>query len=146
MVSEQSDVPIASKEDGMSPRSEHDAKTWVDKGIAFYSRSGKRISLAEFSNPRGPFVKDELYLFVLNPRGTMLAHGVNDAFVGEDFLDLMDADGRLFVREILETANNQGSGWVEYKWYHPTTKKVLPKMVYCERVDDLIICGGVYKE
>jgi cytochrome c len=146
VVSEQPDVPIASKEDGMSPRSEHDAKIWVDKGIAFYSRSGKRISLAEFSNPRGPFVEGELYLFVLNPRGTVLAHGVNDAFVGEDFLDLMDSDGRLFIREILETANNEGSGWVQYKWFHPVTKKVLPKMVYCEKVDDLIICSGVYKE
>jgi len=130
----------------MSLRSEHDAKAWVDKAIAFYNRSGKRISLAEFSNPRGPFVKDELYLFVLNPRGTMLAHGVNDAFVGEDFLDLTDADGKLFIREILETANNEGSSWVEYRWHHPVTKKVLPKMAYCEKVNDLIICSGVYKE
>ncbi|HQN18048.1 MAG TPA: cache domain-containing protein [Syntrophobacteraceae bacterium] len=130
----------------MNPRSEHDAKSWVDKAIAFYNRSGKRIALAEFSNPKGPFVQGDRYLFVLNPRGTMLAHGVNEAFVGEEFIDIEDCDGKPFIRELLDIANNEGSGWIEYKWYDPETRKVLPKMVYCEKVNDLIICSGVYKE
>jgi len=130
----------------MSPRTPHDAKALVDKAIGFYSRSGKRIALAEFTNRNGPFVQDEMYIFVLNPRGTMLAHGVNEDFVGEDFIDLKDSDGKSFIRELLDTANNEGSGWVEYKWHHPVTKQVLPKTVYFEKVDDLIICSGVYKE
>ena len=130
----------------MSPRTQDDAKGWVEEAKGFYASSGKRIALAEFSNPKGMFVKDELYIFVLNQKGTMLAHGVNQKFVGELFIDIKDSDGKLFIKEIVDTANAKGSGWVEYKWYHPITKQVLPKSVYFAKLADLIICCGVYKE
>jgi hypothetical protein len=137
---------LTTKEKEMSVRPIEDAKYWVEQAKNFYRTSGKRIALAEFTNPKGPFVQDELYIYVLNPRGTMLAHGVNEKFVGEEFIDLKDSDGKPFIEEILDTANNEGSGWIDYKWYHPETKQVLTKTVYFEKVDDLIICSGVYKE
>ncbi len=130
----------------MSNRVEEDAKKWVHKAVHFYNASGKRIALAEFTNPNGQFVQDEMYIYVLNRKGTMLAHGVNERFVGEDFSDLKDSDGKSFIKEILETANTEGSGWVEYKWFNPVTKEVLPKKAYFKKVDDLIICSGIYKE
>jgi len=130
----------------MTIRVKEDAKDWVTKAVDFYKAAGKRIALAEFTNPGGRFVKDELYIFVLNPKGTMLAHGVNERFVGEEFADLKDTEGKSFIKEILDTANTKGSGWVEYKWHHPTSKLVLPKTLYFEKVADLIICSGVYKE
>ncbi len=114
--------------------------------MAFYKASGKRIALAEYTNPNGQFVKDEMYIYVLNPRGTMLAHGVNEKFVGEEFIDIKDYDGKQFIKEIVDTANREGSGWVTYKWYNPVTKEVLPKTAYFRKVDDLIICSGVYGE
>lgn len=129
----------------MSKRSEENAKQWVDKAVNFYKLSGKRIALAEYTNPNGQFVQDEMYIFVLNRRGTMLAHGVNERFVGEDFSELKDSDGKSFIKEILDITNTEGSVWVEYKWAHPITKEVLPKKVYCKKVDDLIICSGIYK-
>jgi hypothetical protein len=130
----------------MSPRKQIDAKEWVKYAIAFYKSSGKRIALATFTDPSGMFVQDELYIYVLNPKGTMLAHGVNEKFVGEDFIELMDSDGKKFIREIVETANAEGSGWVDYKWYHPVSKEWLPKAAYFEKVDDLIIVSAVYKQ
>lgn len=130
----------------MSPRSKEEAKQWVDQAIAFYKASGKRIALAAFTDPAGMFVKDEMYIYVLNPKGTMLAHGVNEKFVGEEFIDLMDSDGKKFIKEIVDTANAQGSGWVEYKWYHPVTKQWVPKIAYFAKVDDLIICSAIYKQ
>ncbi|MGZ6249604.1 MAG: cache domain-containing protein, partial [Syntrophales bacterium] len=110
----------------MSKQLKEDAKRWVEKAAAFYKTSGKRIALAEYTNPNGQFVQDEMYIYVLNARGTMLAHGVNERFVGEDFSELKDADGKSFIREILDTANSEGSGWVTYKWYSPVTKEVWP--------------------
>ncbi|MCX5836404.1 MAG: cache domain-containing protein [Deltaproteobacteria bacterium] len=130
----------------MTKRVVEDAKRWVENAVAFYKASGKRIALAEYTNPNGQFVQDEMYLYALNPKGTMLAHGVNEKFVGEEFIDIMDYDGKSFIKEIVEIANTKGSGWVEYKWYNPVTKEVLPKTVYFRKVDDLIICSGVYKE
>jgi cytochrome c len=130
----------------MSKRTREDAKRWVEKAVAFYKTSGKRIALAEYTNPNGQFIQDEMYIYALNARGTMLAHGVNERFVGEDFSELKDADGRSFIREILDMANTEGSGWVTYKWYNPVTKEVWPKTTHFRKVDDLIICSGVYGE
>jgi len=130
----------------MGKRDKGDAKNWVEKAVSFYRASGKRIALAEYTNPNGQFVQDEMYIYALNPRGTMLAHGVNEKFVGEEFIDIRDYDGKNFIKEIVNIANKEGSGWVEYKWYNPVTKEVLPKIVYFKKVDDLIICSGIYKE
>jgi cytochrome c len=128
----------------MSPRSKSDAKAWVQSAIDFYKNSGKRIALAEFTNADGIFVQDELYIYVLNPKGTMMAHGVNERFVGEEFIDLKDSDGKSFIKEIVDSANTSDSGWIEYTWYQPLTKKWLPKTVYFEKLDELIFCCGVY--
>ena len=130
----------------MGKRDKEDAKKWVEKAVSFYRASGKRIALAEYTNPNGQFVHDEMYIYALNPRGTMLAHGVNEKFVGEEFIDIKDYDGKSFIKEIVDIAHKEGSGWVEYKWYNPVTKEVLPKVVYFKKVDDLIICSGIYKE
>jgi cytochrome c len=137
---------LTAKEKEMSARPKQDAKYWVEQAKNFYRNSGKRIALAEFSNPGGMFIQGELYIYVLNSKGTMLAHGVNERFVGEEFLGLTDSDGKFFIREIVDIANAQGSGWVEYKWYHPVTKDWRPKIAYFEKVDDLIICSAVYKD
>ncbi len=128
----------------MSPRIKYDANAWVEKAKSFYRHSGKRIALAEFSNPKGPFVEDELYIFVLSENGTMLAHGINEGFVGEDWSDVKDSDGKPYIKEIVDKANAKGSGWVQYKWHHPITKKELPKTVYFEKIDGMIICSGIY--
>ncbi len=130
----------------MSPRQQIDAKEWVKHAVAFYKSAGKRIALAAFTDPHGMFVQAELYIYVLNSKGTMMAHGVNEKFVGEDFIELMDSDGKKFIREIVETANANASGWVNYKWYHPVTRQWLPKAAYFEKVDDLIIVSAVYKQ
>ncbi|MGA2935724.1 MAG: cache domain-containing protein [Syntrophobacteraceae bacterium] len=128
----------------MDPLTCEMARGWVDEAKTFYIQVGKRIALAEFSNLRGMFSEGELYIFVLNCEGVMLAHGVNERFVGKDFIDIKDSEGKHFIKEIIDTAVEKGSGCVEYKWYHPRTKQILPKVVYFEKVDNLIICGGAY--
>ena len=130
----------------MYGRSQEEAKGWVQKAIAFYKKAGKAIAMAEFTNPKGPFIEGDMYVFVLNLKGTMLAHGVNEKYIGQDFIDVKDSDGRSFIREIVEVGNTKGSGFVDYKWYNPVTKEDLVKHVYLEKVDDVLICSGVYKE
>ena len=112
-------IPFIQRSCNTSKRNKEDAKRWVKGAITFYRACGKRIALAEYTNPNGPFVQDEMYLFVLNPRGTMLAHGVNERFIGEDFSDLKDSDGKNFIKEMLDTANTQGCGGHQGKVYRP---------------------------
>ncbi len=128
----------------MLERSKQKAKEWVTNAAEFYRNSGREIALAEFTNPNGPFVKDEMYIFVLDTQGNMVAHGVNEKYADMSFLNLKDSTGKTFIREIVNTANAQGSGWVEYQWYNPVTKETKPKSLYFEKIDDLIICSGIY--
>jgi signal transduction histidine kinase len=130
----------------MYGQSVEEAKAFVQKAIQFYKNSGKAIAMAEFTNPKGPFVQGDMYVFVLNLKGTLLSHGVNEKYIGQDFIDVKDSDGRSFVREIVDVANAKGKGIADYKWYNPKTKEDLQKEVYFEKVDDVIICSGIYKE
>ena len=130
----------------MLERPDQEAKELVAKAIAFYKKAGQTIALAEFSNLRGPFVKDDMYVYVLNFKGTMLAHGANEKYVGQNFLDVEDASGRKFIQEIIKSARSKDSGWVKYEWHNPVTKDDLFKHVYFEKVDALIFCSGVYKK
>jgi hypothetical protein len=128
----------------MYERPEEYAKYWVGQAIDFYKLAGRDVALAEFSNSNGMFVQGDLYVFVLSAKGVMLAHGINDRFAGLDFINVKDSDGKAFNKEIVEKANSQGSGWVSYKWYHPRRNKVLPKVAYFQKEDDMIFCSAVY--
>ncbi|MFP3868244.1 MAG: cache domain-containing protein [Desulfobacteraceae bacterium] len=122
-----------------------DAKAWVEKAVAFYKAQGKDKALEAFKDPKGEFVKEDLYIYVLDANGKMVAH-INPDLMGKDFLTVKDADGKVFANDILATAKDKGSGWVDYKWPHPQTKEVEPKTVYFEMVEDVIICSGAYKK
>jgi cytochrome c len=130
----------------MLDKSQQEAKDWVAKAIAFYKTSGRATALAEFSKPNGPFIQGEMYIFVLDQEGTLLAHGLDEKYIGQHFIDLQDSAGKKFNREIIDKSNAIGSGWIDYIWYDPSTQVAELKHVYFEKVDDLIFCSGVYKE
>jgi len=44
----------------------------------------------------------------------------------------------------VELAREQPSFWQNYKFMNPATKKVEPKQMYCERLNETMVCGGVY--
>ena len=121
-----------------------DAKRMVEKAEVFYKANNPAVAMAEFSNPKGRFVSGEQYVFVLDTTGRMLAHGVNRGYVGKDFYRTMDSDGWRFIQHIVGEANEMGSGWVEYKWFNPVTKKETLKTVYFKKINGVIICSGIY--
>ena len=122
-------------------QSVEDATAMVKKAVVFYKQNGREAALKEFSNKTGQFVKGELYLTVWSPDGTQIAHGANEKLIGKNLIDLKDPDGKEFVKEFIKIKEN---GWVEYKWTHPVSKKIAPKKVYLEKVDDILIGAGVY--
>jgi cytochrome c len=123
-----------------------DAKALIEKGVAFYKANGKDKAFAEFSNPKGQFTKGDLYIFVVDSKGNVFAHGGNAKLVGKDMSELKDADGKFFMKEIIKTANEKGKGWVDYKWTNPVTKKVDDKTTCVEKVDGYVFGCGVYKK
>ena len=122
-----------------------EAIAMVGKGVAFIKSNGKDKGFAEISNKQGQFVDRDLYLTVYGLDGVVRAHGANEKMIGKNLIELKDIDGKAFVRERLELAQSKRSFWQDYKFTNPVSKKIEPKSMYCEKLDDAVVCGGIYK-
>lgn len=126
------------------PGTEEEAQAMVKKAIAYYQKNGREKAMAEFQKNPGAFVDRDLYISVYNFKGDSLSH-INPKHVGKNMIDLRDPDGKYLVRERLEAAKKSSSGWQDYKFFNPVSKKVEPKRMYWEKHDDLIFACGAYK-
>lgn len=125
--------------------SKDEAVAMVKKGVAYIKGNGKDKGYAEITNKKGQFTDRDLYLVVYGLNGTVYAHGANEKQIGRNLIDLKDIDGKPFVKERVELGQKQASFWQQYKFTDPVTHKIEPKEMYCERLDDSVVCGGVYR-
>jgi len=107
----------------------------VDRAATFKEITGKDKK----------WVDRDLYPVVYDMNGKCLAHGQNERQAGKDLIELVDADGKEFIKERVALAGSKGKFWQDYKFTDPISKKVLPKSAYCEKSADVIVCAGVYK-
>ncbi len=119
----------------------------VQKAMAYYKEAGPEKALEEFSNPKGRFVDGEDYLSIYSLQGKVIGHGTNQKLIGKELADLKDSNGKLFIREFMDKASKSpsSSGWVDYHWTNPISKKIEPKTAYFERAGNWIIQAGYYK-
>lgn len=129
-----------------SEPSEKDAIAMVEKGAVFMKTAGKDSMIKRINAKDPDFVQGSLYLTMRDSKGVILANPVNAAMIGKDLLDVGDADGKLFRREILELAKKKGKGWVDYKFKNPTSGMVEAKTTYIQAVGDVTLEAGIYKK
>jgi cytochrome c len=122
-----------------------DAIAMVKKATAFIKEQGPDKAYPEITNKAGKFIDRDLYVVVYQLDGKVLAHGSNEKFVGKDMLEAQDVDGKLYVKERVELAGKQSSFWQDYKFVNPVSKKVEPKQMYCEKLENTAVCAGIYK-
>jgi len=121
-----------------------EAEAMVVKTVAAL-KANRAKTLDDITAKDPKYVDRDLYPTVYNMTGKVLAHGANNKMVGQDLIDMKDIDGKEFIKERMELANSKGKFWQEYKFTDPDTRKVLPKEMFCEKVDDMVVCAGVYK-
>lgn len=122
-----------------------EAKALLDKAVAYYKANGQEKAFAAFNDPKGAFVNKDLYIFALDLNGKILAHGANATLIGKDMMGTKDADGKLFMKDMVGVAKEKGKGSVDYKWESPKTKKVEAKSSYVEKIDSIVLGCGYYK-
>jgi signal transduction histidine kinase len=122
-----------------------EATAMVKKAVAHIKSSGKDKGYADISVKGGTFSAGDLYIVVYGLDGTVRAHGANEKMVGKNLIELKDVDGKAFVKERVELAATKASFWQDYKFTNPVTKKIEPKSMYCEKLEDSAVCGGIYK-
>jgi cytochrome c len=119
------------------------AKALLAKAIDYYKENKDR-ALAAFSRS-GEFINGDLYVYVLGMNGHMLASGGSSAaLIGRDVSSMLDATGKSFFREMIDTAKGPGTGTVEYRWHNRADGKVERKVTYFQKVDDRIIAVGFF--
>ena len=129
-----------------APATKEEAVAMVQKAVAAIKSEGAEKAYTEISNLSGPFVKGDLYIAVVGFDGTLLAYGSDvGERVGNNVLNLKDSDGKEVVKERIELAKKEPTFWQSYKFINPLTKTIEPKQMYCERLEETIVCGGVYQ-
>lgn len=95
----------------------------------------------------GPFRYGEIYVNVIDLNGTWLIYPPNPRNEGKSVLNVRDADGRLLVQDIIRTANENGEGWVEYRWLNPASNAIEKKSSFVKLVPErqAITYVGLYQ-
>ncbi|HET9576714.1 MAG TPA: cache domain-containing protein [Usitatibacter sp.] len=122
-----------------------EATAMVSKAIDYMKKNGREKGYAEINNPKGQFVDRDLYVVVYDLNGKVMAHGSNAKMIGKDLIDMRDTDGKYFVKERVEIAKGKGSGWQDYKFMNPVSRKIEPKSMFLQRYEDVIVGCGIYK-
>jgi hypothetical protein len=111
----------------------------------FCRRHGREALVAEVNKlGKGQFIDRDLYLMVIDTNAVIVAHGNNPRTLGMGPKS-QDVDGKFFIQEIARSASARGGIWVDYKWAHPVTNEVRAKTTYVERVGDVFVACGIYK-
>lgn len=138
--------PSAAASEERAKATTKEAEMLVRKAIAYLEKEGKEKALAAFNDPKGPFTYLDLYVLVMARDGTVLAHGRNQKFVGQNDTNKKDAAGNYhFARRITEIGNGPGKGWLEYAIENPQSHRTENKVAYVERAGDFIVSCGVFK-
>ena len=119
---------------------EERAKGLAERAAAFLKSSGAEAALPAFTARTHGFGAGDLYVFVLDFHGTLLANGGWPELVGARIAGpdpIYDSIRR-------RAASPAGRGWVRYRWYSPCTRSMQPKMSYVIRVGDYIVGVGAY--
>lgn len=135
-------LPALAAEDRAKPE---EARALLAKAIAHVKAAGKDKAFADFMQKPGPWIDRDLYITVFDLNGKTLAHGANARMVGKDNINLQDANGKHHVKERLEIAKSKGKGQQEFAFLNPMTKQIEAKLMFFEKVDDIVIACGSYK-
>jgi cytochrome c len=124
-----------------------EAKALADAAYDHAKKIGAAQALKDFSVKGGAWTKKDLYVFVIDYKGTMQAHGANAKLIGTEQTELKDQNGKLFVAEMIQVTQAKGYGWVDYVWPHPISKKLEDKTSYVRKMADFdgFLGVGVYR-
>ena len=129
-----------------APERDHakEAEVLLARAVDKINHDGPEAAFAAFNQHNGDYVSGELYVFAFTLKGKYLASGANPGLVGQDALDLKDAEGKYIVRPMIDIASSTGTGAVTYVWLNRTDNKVETKRSIIQRVGDTIIGVGYY--
>lgn len=124
----------------------NDAKAMLAAAVELFNDKGHVAALCAINSNKASFVKGELYVFVIDLKGTVFAHSAAPYLLGWSYKDVVDAEGTDVGKNIIDLATSKGEGSVEYVWTNYKTKKVEKKQTFIKMIDEVnfIVGAGYY--
>lgn len=120
-----------------------EAQTMVERAILLYDDEGAADTFAAINAGPPPFRERDLYIFVFDADGLIVAHAGRPDLVGRNGMDMMDANDVPLVRRMVEQATPNGV-WVDYMFEDPLTGQIAPKSSWVVLHDGYVFGAGVY--
>ncbi|MTV36841.1 cache domain-containing protein [Duganella radicis] len=117
----------------------------ADKAVANIQKKGVEEACKDFADPKGSYIQGEVYVVVQDMQCKMVCHATIPRMNGKDMIELKDANGKYFTKEMRNVAQSGKPGWVDYVWPNPTSKVLEPKSAYVRKVDEkYMVSVGIY--
>jgi polar amino acid transport system substrate-binding protein len=129
----------------LSPEAREELIAFVNEARDFVLNEGQDKALGVFNDPKGKFVRGELYIIAYDFNGTRLANPYMPEAIGENSLNTTDINGVACGWSLLDAAK-RGSGFVYYIWPNPADANTQElKLTYVLKVNEGLWLGaGVY--
>ena len=119
------------------------ASALLQKAVAMYKEEGN-AAFAKFSR-QGEFTDGDLYVYVLDRNGYMLAAGgPSAALIGRDVSPLLDEELKEHLATALQQPDSDQIHSDEYRWKNWRDGKVERKRVYYQLYDDKSFAVGYF--
>lgn len=76
---------------------------------------------------------DDGYFFVYDPNGVNLVHPIQPELVGQDLIDLQDANGKYVIKDLITIAE-KGGGFYRYLWRKPSKGDLEDKLSFVVQI------------
>ena len=133
---------LASAAEHATPR---EARALFDQAVKYLQVNGPDQAWKAFNNRSGPFVKKDLYVYVIDRKGTYVANGAAPAqLVGLNVLDTVDAAGTPLFRQMIAVTDKQDDARIRYVWLNRQSNRVEPKVAWVHREGDYVVGVGYH--
>lgn len=117
----------------------------ADKAVANIQKKGVEEACKDFADPKAGYIQGDVYVVVQDMQCKMVCHATIPRMNGKDMIELKDANGKYFTKEMRSVAQSGKPGWVDYVWPNPTSKVLEPKSAYVRKADDkYMVSVGIY--
>ncbi|MGE9762308.1 MULTISPECIES: cache domain-containing protein [Pseudomonadaceae] len=134
---------FAAQSSATSGSDDQRAKALLSKAVAAYKQDGDK-AFAAFSR-QGEFVDGDLYVFVVDSKGTMLASGgPSVVLIDRDVSSTLDPSLQEQFAKALKSPETGKVQQADYRWKNWADGKVERKHVYYQRVGERFLAVGYY--
>jgi signal transduction histidine kinase len=124
-----------------------EAKAMAEAAAAHVKSVGAEKAFKDFNTDKAAWTRKDLYVIAFDWAGNCMAHGANEKLVGKNLIEMKDQQGRFFTKALIDVAKLNGSGWTDYEWVHPVTKKLEAKSTYSLKLTGYegMVGVGIYR-